>query len=228
MSTDCARGDLPPKEYDIHCPLMGGPTHKNNYFRLSCLERRNNGGCVVKDCSQRTENKKEGTVAKKPLRKCRECGETKPIIGRGLCGPCYHRLKRHGKLEEKYPALDGRAAAAAAMAKEKKPSEAVSKDWPGPVSGEKPAEKKPAESAKEKSALFESEADRKEFKREPIESPAPPVKVDDDQIVLIFNERDQELLAGLREWAEEERRTLEAQILMILDKANANELAEAS
>lgn len=42
-----------------------------------------------------------------------------------------------------------------------------------------------------------------------------------NQVLLTFEERDADLLAGLAELAEEERRSLSAQILYMLDAAHA-------
>lgn len=53
----------------------------------------------------RPETKKTAPVAEivQKGRVCLECQEDKFILGRGLCGSCYHKLKKRGQLE-KYPA----------------------------------------------------------------------------------------------------------------------------
>lgn len=43
----------------------------------------------------------------KPRRSCMECGMERGIIGRGLCGACYLRLKKLGELNAKYPVQKG-------------------------------------------------------------------------------------------------------------------------
>ena len=45
----------------------------------------------------------EQTPANNGDRICKECGMPKKIVGRGICGACYHRLKVAGNLD-KYPA----------------------------------------------------------------------------------------------------------------------------
>ncbi|MDY0037977.1 MAG: hypothetical protein RBS05_18860 [Zoogloea oleivorans] len=37
------------------------------------------------------------------LGKCAECGKDRTLIGRGLCGTCYNRIKKSGDLDEFYP-----------------------------------------------------------------------------------------------------------------------------
>lgn len=55
----------------------------------------------------RTKKKEPETMAKKKV--CADCNQERSIIGRGLCGTCYHRHKRKGTLDEKFPAKSGGA-----------------------------------------------------------------------------------------------------------------------
>lgn len=47
------RGDLPKKENEIYCALLGGPDYKPNYLRSSCRVRLRMGSCTVKGCEHR-------------------------------------------------------------------------------------------------------------------------------------------------------------------------------
>jgi hypothetical protein len=41
---------------------------------------------------------------KKQIKPCARCEKEMPVVSRGLCGRCYHIVKRQGKLDELYPA----------------------------------------------------------------------------------------------------------------------------
>jgi|LGVF01.2.fsa_nt_gb hypothetical protein len=247
MSDISMRGALPEKEKDLHCPLMGaGP--KPNYWKASCQERLRENNCRLKTCPERKalKPKKEAKVAQKKIKRtcsvegcdephlakglckkhywkkktaergkqekkvdqCLECKEVKPFIGRGLCRACYGRFKRAGTLDDNYPVLRGKEAARAVMATQGKKQEPV---------------EVPAESVVEETpvALEVNPEAAPEPQEEQLADPAPPIDPADGRVVLTFGERDQDLLSGLLEWAEDERRTLEQQILAVLDHANA-------
>jgi len=103
------RGDLPEKEFDIYCPLMGGPDYKRNYLASSCRDRVGLGSCKLRDCVQRggtaTEapermraNGRQPYTQKKNLSKrgictC-GCEREGRIVARGLIKACYDRWYR--------------------------------------------------------------------------------------------------------------------------------------
>jgi hypothetical protein len=118
----CTKGDLPDRQYDIHCPLMGGPAYKYNYVTAGCLERQLAGCCSAKACprkkirlaAKRAAAVKPGStftlgtiVHGKRVAICAECGLTRPAHGRGCCGSCYWRLRGEGTLDAKHPAKQG-------------------------------------------------------------------------------------------------------------------------
>lgn len=45
----------------------------------------------------------EEDAMEKAIKVCRECGKVKKIVGRRLCGACYMRLKKSGRLDQEYP-----------------------------------------------------------------------------------------------------------------------------
>lgn len=49
--------------------------------------------------------KREVSVSKKPIKECACCGERRPVIGRGLCGKCYHAERKAGRFDL-YPAAE--------------------------------------------------------------------------------------------------------------------------
>lgn len=207
MSDVSRRGALPDMEKDLFCPLMGPPP-KLNYFKVSCLERRRENNCRMRSCPEwqpatLKEVKVEKVVEPKKLKrrangsyekrkaKCLECGRVMTIIARGLCGGCRTRLKNAGTLDAKFPSSHPLANR--------------------PKDVQEQPEEVPAGSIAE--PVKEDEV--------PVLSPAPLVAAAEGQVILVFGERDQELLSGLMEWAEDERRTIEHQIITILDQANA-------
>lgn len=115
------RGDLPVKEYDIYCPLMGDQPGAKNYYRSSCALRVRSGGCGIK-CARKmpkvvpaaVEPVKpvevvEPVVVDKPAKKrdrvapCANCERVMSLAARGLCGRCLDRLTKDGTLDDLYP-----------------------------------------------------------------------------------------------------------------------------
>ncbi len=116
----CTKGNLPDRnQYDIHCPMMGGPAYKPNYVAASCIARQVAGSCSATTCGRkRIQLHKKPSAAKtepniyiegqmynnKKVAECAECGRQMPIYARGCCAGCVARLKKAGILDEKYPA----------------------------------------------------------------------------------------------------------------------------
>jgi hypothetical protein len=118
----CTKGDLPERnQYDIHCPLMGGPDYKLNYVSAGCLERQLYNGCSANGCKHLKTNivKKKSIepqarvytlgefVHGKRAAACAECGIVRPIVGRGCCGGCMMRLRKLGTLDALHPQKKG-------------------------------------------------------------------------------------------------------------------------
>ncbi len=116
----CTKGNLPERnQYDIHCPMMGGPAYKPNYVAASCIARQVAGSCSATTCGRKKIQLHKKPAAAKPephiyieghmynnkkVAECAECGRQMPIYGRGCCAGCVARLKKIGILDEKYPA----------------------------------------------------------------------------------------------------------------------------
>lgn len=52
---------------------------------------------------RRAGRDKEESVMANKIGVCLECGREKRVMGRGLCGACYMRLKKSGEIDVKYP-----------------------------------------------------------------------------------------------------------------------------
>lgn len=118
----CTKGNLPGREFDIHCPLMGGPDYKLNYHSFSCRERQLNKTCNDKKCERRvnlvrpclvqvsaatTKHERDVyEIGHDNRTVCLSCNKAKnQIVGRGLCAACYSRHKKAGDIDVKYPVL---------------------------------------------------------------------------------------------------------------------------
>jgi hypothetical protein len=90
------RGDLPAKDYDIHCPLMGQGV---NYLASSCRERVANGNCHAKGCKRHSGEKIITSLQPKPTPMTRpEFLATWFVrVGAGQRTTTHHgwRMKRH-------------------------------------------------------------------------------------------------------------------------------------
>lgn len=75
---------------------------------ILCSFRKNPGEEAEARIIEPKHQPKENEVMAKPVRICADCGESKPINGRGLCGTCYHKHKRHGTLETFIPGQAGK------------------------------------------------------------------------------------------------------------------------
>ena len=120
---------------------------------------------------------------------CLECQQERPIIGRGLCGTCYNRLKKADLLDTKYPLAS--------------------------VPLEKPAEMIADPDTTTEEPLLPT------VKPAKAHLPETPEEGDGTIVPLHFTARDTDLLAFLRGWATDERRSLDQQILAVLDNARA-------
>ena len=140
--------------------------------------------------------------SKYPVRACLECGEQKRIIGRGLCGACYPRLKNRGELDAKYPLG---------------------------VKGGRPSQRLPHEikvAKLDKHPLELSALGLVEDKPDKVTPIRPPVIAEAVEkgavIILKVTERDADLFAALQDWADDERRSIHNQVLHVLDKVVAD------
>jgi len=151
---------------------------------------------------QISANKIEEATVSGKHKACLECaGTDKKIIGRGLCGSCYHQINKiPGQLDERYPRL-GRAVDVEQGDEDKEPAPAVTEtkaddvepviaDWVCVGSGEG-------------------------FVMPDVQHGAC------EMVPLHFLPSDAALLEFLQKWAREERRSLDQQILAILDNAKA-------
>lgn len=166
---------------------------------------------VCNGCEQTAEMDRKAEEMKM-AKGCLDCGSTeKKIIGRGLCGGCYARLKKAGTLDELYPL----AALPAEKPVEETPVKPVVEEEqePTPPAMEtaptEPVRFPPDFSAIKHTAFVHDPENRRLFNLPP------------NQVLLTFEERDQDLLQALTELAEEDRRTLPAQILCLLEKVVA-------
>lgn len=194
---------------------------------------------VCKGCEQTAEMDRKAEEMKM-AKGCLDCGSTeKKIVGRGLCGGCYNRLKKAGTLDEMYPL----ATLPAEEAVEEPPVKPV-------VEEEQEATPPPAaevQLARSINLDIEMGPGRLTFspgtKRRIVQQVEEAIKkaeklgctgeimtaalgdtltnLPPNQVLLTFEERDQDLLQALTELAEEDRRTLPAQILCLLEKAVA-------
>jgi len=126
---------------------------------------------------------------------CLECKRPDmAIVGRGLCGKCYHKFKKAGTLDENYPPVGGH---------KQKTNSTV----------DTPTKTKPAPAAKPVKQPKQSRDFADMFRPNPIEEGESTV------VPLHFTARDHDLLSFLETWATDERRTLDQQILAVLDNA---------
>lgn len=134
--------------------------------------------------SPKVEVMAKNSKSSKPVRLCLECQGEKTIIGRGLCGGCYHRIKKSGDLDSKYPAKGSLAKGSLPL--DRTPMKVASK-----VTNIKPA-------------VVDEAVDRGAV------------------IILKVTERDADLFGALQDWADDERRTIHAQVLYLLDRVIAD------
>lgn len=234
------KGHLPDRnQYDIHCPLMGGPDYKFNYLLTSCDVRQGTSGCSQVKCRHHegvVEVAARGNGAKRtdgdvyetpssseavsevgakpgvdlpcrPPKKGdsleRRASSKKEIAvatnkRKAICKGCGRHMTilargicaRCYKHAKKDGCLDKYASgrSGGVMIPPRKKS-------PAPVSPEQPVTHTPDRSL---TALEESRAV--------------------DRVLLIFEQRDHALLKYLRDLAARERRTVEWQIVAMLDR----------
>jgi len=192
-------------EVDV-CQLCGHRLYLD--VKRQAIEKCSPGGGLKKKSRPVAELVKERDMAKKSDKKvaaCLECNREMTIISRGLCQACRNRLKKQGTLDEKYPAFNAR---------------------PGRSSGKLPHEKKCAPVDKPNIEL--SALGLVEDKPGKVTLIRPPEVVEAVEngaaIVLKATERDADLFAALQNWADDDRRTIHAQVLFILDKVVANKV----
>ena len=103
-------------EYDIFCPLFGGPKYKLNYTSGSCEQRRTQrlNRCTQSDCKRykgkpvavkvakpRVETKKQGRPKRKiVVGNCLDCGERHKLNSRLLCTTCYKYHAHRGTYQQ--------------------------------------------------------------------------------------------------------------------------------
>ena len=133
---------------------------------------------------ERKSHKKEAT--------CLECGAVRTIIGRGLCGTCYRRLKRREELDTRYPA------------RKRGPDQPVNRG----VAIDLTTPSKVAKAASPAVTKAATVAD----------AVLPPARGTDNSVRLQFLDRDQQLLDRLKKGAFANRRTLDQEIMFRLDQ----------
>lgn len=140
------------------------------------------------------QQKEESVARKRIIAKCRCCGKEGKIHGRGLIVQCYFQHKREGSLE-KFGLLSESPA--------QKPTKREE--------GEKQGSERVKEVVKPLPATAETPAPPAEPAQPPAAHPYPAL------MALFPEERDKRILERLLILAHQERRTLEAQILVLLE-----------
>ena len=221
----CTKGDLPDRSgYDIHCELMGGPDYKLNYLLLGCDERQRASGCSVVKCRHHAG----GVEVKAPLSVKRKladldvaahkrtssdpdvsAGETAQIKEDAVAKKSLKKCFECGELRT----IIGRGLCGRDYHRLQKA---------GVLDDKYPV--KPKHSNKKSgrpSAVDQNTEQGLSLVKEPTnvvpacdDSQFPPVRV-----LLCFEARDQKLGDYLSTWATVERRTVEAQLMVIIDKA---------
>lgn len=207
--TGTARGDLPAKGYDIHCPLMGGSGV--NYLASSCLERLANKGCRMTGCSRHRRpegNKPEKVVAKAVVAKCKII-PVAPAIGEPR--------------QEAAMSTNGQEAAANARGKQR--SGKATKHKVGPCANPACGRVMPLPGrglcGKCYSAVLKTEkgggALRGELRQDTARPRTPSCGVQELQVVITFAGGDKALLEKLEVSAQQSRRSVENQVLFLLE-----------
>jgi len=173
--------------------------------------RRHRSASVVPLTLERPKKTEGNEVAKNRVDSCAECQQTRTIIGRGLCGNCYGKLKRKGQLDAKYP-LTSPVRTKKPMKRENiEPEDVCAQACGNPQRFEKVG------------ALLKDAVPVEKKTTEKID-----LQGHAQEITLNFQERDQDLFTALKDWAECDRRTPEAQILHLLDDLVKKYLARAA
>lgn len=200
------RGLLPDRKDDIHCPLMGGPEYRTNYTMLSCNARQAAGGCRNLTCqyhekqnhAAHTSRANEGTPPEPGV----TAGETaqkteeEPVTTAKTKAACLHC--------NKVKTIPARGLCGSCYKKMKDAGrlEEFQSGRSGDVMRSPGRKKKVAE---ERESVIPI--------NHPVDRP-----IDSDRVSLWFEgDADRQLYQEIKAAAAKERRTVEAQILYMLD-----------
>ncbi len=165
-------------------------------------------------------SKKENPMAKSK-KPCLKCGETRAIIGRGLCGTCYHQERDAGTLEQSYPKTRrGPQKKTKAEPADKQPATPVRLAEVEPATEQQAAVTGKAKTIDHNDIVAEehSYGGYLEKKYSSTEYGAPPQSKEKDPFCFVqFAPRDRELYDDLVKSADHNRRDLAAEILCRLD-----------
>lgn len=228
---------------DIFCPLMGGRPYQRNYRKIACRERQRHGTCNNTQCvhrDQRVRAQKESTKGSKNSRLTRPVSAEEkrdtsmtgvprrcdPAIqgtppGQGVTAGETAQTNKGGRPKKVYSKEEtvakNKVKTCADCATEKtiigrglcgkcywKYKHQGTLDEKFPTTRTSPKKKVTSPSASEKT------------------SPCPDARA--DRVLLIFEQRDHALLKYLRDLAARERRTVEWQIVAMLDRVVAGQI----